>query len=73
MILKEKLEALGFKKTCVWSQYWLESLDIYVYLPYDEITSIQVSKAWHKGFDKFTYKEYLKELKKVMNKLYKLF
>ena len=73
MKLEQKLLALGFKKTCVWSQYWLESLDIYVYLPYDEIESIQICKSWHKGFGKLTYKEYLKEVKKVMNKLNKLF
>ena len=73
MKLEQKLLSLGFKKTCVWSQYWLESLDIYVYLPYDEIESIQISKAWHRGFEKLTYKEYLKEVKKIMNKLDKLF
>ena len=72
MGLKEKLEKLGFKKTCIWNQYWLESLDMYIYLSYDEIESIQISKSWHKEFEKLKYKEYLKELKRVLKELNKL-
>ena len=74
MKLEQKLLALGFEKNSLisQSQYYNKALDLYVYVSFNEIQIIQLSKVWHTDFKNIYYKKYLKELKKVLKKLNKL-
>lgn len=72
MNLKEELKTLGFEKTFIYNQYEHKLTGLYVYISYNKITSIQETKTWCVDVKKFDYKEHLKELKKLMNKLEKL-
>ena len=74
MKLEQKLLALGFEKNSIisQSQYYNKALDLYVYVSFNEIQIIQLSKVWHTNFKTIHYKKYLKELKKVLKKLNKL-
>ena len=74
MKLKQKLLALGFEKNSIISdtQYYNKALDLYVYVSFDKIQIIQLSKVWHTDFKTIYYKKYLKELNKTLKKLNKL-
>ena len=72
MSLKEKLIALGFKKTCIYNQYEHKATGLYVYISYNKITSIQETKTWCVDIKKFDYKEHLKAIRELMNKVNKL-
>ena len=73
MKLEQKLLALGFEK-CTYntSQYYNKALDLYVYVSFNEIQIIQLSKVWHTDFKTIYYKKYLKELNRTLKKLNKL-
>ena len=74
MKLEQKLLALGFEKNSLisQSQYYNKALDLYVYVSFNEIQIIQLSKVWHTDFKTIYYKKYLKQLNKVLKKLNKL-
>ncbi|MDY6152089.1 MAG: hypothetical protein SPI06_01635 [Terrisporobacter sp.] len=68
MALKEKLKALGFEEVYEHGQYVKRDLDIYVYLRYNKIKDIQISKVWELG--KFSnYSEYLSKVNYVLIQL----
>ena len=68
MDLKEKLEALGFKETYFHGQYLNRDLSVYVYIRYNKITDIQISKTWElKQFNNYT--EYLNKVNPVISKV----
>ena len=74
MKLEQKLLALGFEKNSLISdtQYYNKALDLYVYVSFDKIQIIQLSKIWHTDFKNIYYKKYLKELNRTLKKLNKL-
>ena len=60
MKLKEKLKALGFIETYK-GQFLKRDLCVYVYIKYNKITDIQISKIWElKDFNNYT--EYLNKV-----------
>lgn len=68
MDLKEKLNALGFEEVYIHGQYFNRDLDIYVYVRYNKIKDIQISKLWQlKNFSNHT--EYLSKVNNVLNQL----
>ena len=68
MNLKEKLEALGFKEMYKNGQYFNRKLDLYVYVRYNKIKYIQISKLWDlKDFNNYT--EYLNKVNYLLNQL----
>ena len=68
MGLKEKLISLGFEQTYYHGQYIKRDLSIYVYIRYNKIVSIQVSKVWElKDFSNYT--EYLNKVNYLLNQL----
>lgn len=68
MTLKEKLKALGFEEVYIHGQYVKRDLDIYVYVRYNKIKDIQISKLWQlKDFNNYT--EYLNKVNYLLNKL----
>lgn len=73
MNLKEKLKALGFEELYSHGQFVKRDLDLYVYVKYNKIVNIQISKVWElTDFNKYSlYLSYvygiLKELEKVLN------
>ena len=68
MDLKEKLKALGFKETYFHGQYLKRDLSVYVYIRYNKISDIQISKAWDlKDFSNYT--EYLNKVNYLLNQL----
>lgn len=68
MDLKEKLKALGFEEVYRHGQYLKRDLDLYVYVKYNKIKDIQISKVWELG--KFSnYSEYLSKVNNVLNQL----
>lgn len=74
MGLKEKLNQLGFKEIYKHGQFFNRDLDLYVYIRYNKIEFIQISKVWDlKNFNNYT--EYLNKVNYVLDeigfKLYK--
>ena len=68
MVLKEKLEALGFKETYFHGQYVNRDLSVYVYIKYNKIDIIQLAKTWEiKNFNNYT--EYLNKVNYLLNQL----
>ena len=68
MSLKEKLNALGFKETYSHGQYVKRDLSVYVYIRYNKIADIQISKIWElKDFNNYT--EYLNKVNYLLNQL----
>ena len=68
MDLKEKLKALGFEEVYIHGQYVKRDLDIYVYVRYNKIKDIQISKLWQlKDFNNYT--EYLNKVNYLLNQL----
>ena len=68
MDLKEKLEALGFKEKYFHGQYVNRDLSVYVYIRYNKIDDIQISKTWElKQFNNYT--EYLNKVNYLLNQL----
>ena len=68
MTLKEKLKALGFEKLYSHGQYVKRDLDLYVYVKYNKIVNIQISKVWDlKDFGK--YHEYMSKLNYLLIQL----
>ena len=68
MDLKEKLEALGFKETYFHGQYVNRDLSVYVYIKYNKIDIIQITKVWEiKNFNNYT--EYLNKVNYLLNKI----
>ena len=61
MKLKEKLEALGFEESYCRGQYIKRDLSVYVYIKYNKIIDIQISKVWElRNFSNYT--EYLNKV-----------
>ena len=68
MKLKEKLEALGFEEAYFHGQYVKRDLSVYVYIKYNKIIDIQISKIWElKNFNNYT--EYLNKVNYLLNQL----
>ena len=68
MKLKEKLKALGFEEVYSHGQYLKRDLDLYVYVRYNKIKDIQISKLWQlKDFHNYT--EYLNKVNYLLNQL----
>ena len=68
MDLKEKLKALGFEELYIHGQYVKRDLDLYVYIKYNKIRDIQISKLWQlKDFN--NYSVYLSKVNYVLNQL----
>ena len=68
MDLKEKLKALGFEETYSHGQYIKRDLSVYVYIKYNKIDDIQISKIWKlKDFSNYT--EYLNKVNYLLNQL----
>ena len=56
MTLKEKLKALGFEELYSKGQFVKRDLDLYVYVKYNKIVNIQISKVWElKNFNNYAY------------------
>ena len=67
MSLKEKLITLGFIGTYR-GQFLKRDLCVYVYIKYNKITHIQISKVWElKDFNNYT--EYLNKVNYLLNQL----
>ena len=68
MNLKEKLMALGFEESYCHGQYVKRDLSVYVYIRYNKIVDIQISKVWElKNFNNYT--EYLNKVNYLLNQL----
>ena len=68
MKLKEKLEALGFEESYCHGQYVKRDLSVYVYIRYNKIVDIQISKVWElKDFNK--HNEYMSKLNYLLIQL----
>lgn len=68
MKLKDKLIALGFEEIYEHGQYVKRDLDLYVYVRYNKICAIQISKAWKiKDFNNYT--EYLNKVNYLLNQV----
>ena len=68
MTLKEKLKALGFEEVYEHGQYLKRDLDLYVYIKFNKIKFIQISKLWElKNFSNYT--EYLSKVNYILNQL----
>ena len=68
MKLKEKLKALGFEEVYEHGQFFNRDLDLYVYVRYNKIKDIQISKVWQlKNFNNYT--EYLNKVNYLLNQL----
>ena len=68
MTLKEKLKALGFEEEYIHGQYFNRDVDLYVYVRYNKIKDIQISKLWQlKDFNNYT--EYLSKVNYVLIQL----
>ena len=65
---KEKLKALGFEELYSHGQYVKRDLDLYVYIKYNKIVNIQISKVWElKDFGK--YHEYMSKVNYLLTQL----
>ena len=68
MTLKDKLKALGFEELYSHGQYVKRDLDLYVYVKYNKIVNIQISKVWElKDFGK--YHEYMPKVNYLLIQL----
>ena len=68
MTLKERLKALGFEELYSHGQYVKRDLDLYVYVKYNKIVNIQISKVWElKDFGK--YHEYMSKVNYLLIQL----
>ena len=68
MSLKEKLKAIGFEEVYSHGQYIKRDLSVYVYIKYNKIDDIQISKIWKlKDFSNYT--EYLNKVNYLLNQL----
>ena len=68
MGLKEKLISLGFEETYYHGQYIKRDLSVLVYVRYNKIAYIQISKIWViKDFNNYT--EYLNKVNYLLNQL----
>ena len=68
MKLKEKLKALGFEELYSHGQYVKRDLDLYVYVKYNKIRTIQIGKVWVlKNFSNYT--EYLNKVNYLLNQV----
>ena len=68
MNLTDKLKALGFEEVYFHGQYFNRELDSYVYIRYNKIKDIQISKLWQlKDFNNYT--QYLNKVNYLLNKL----
>ena len=68
MTLKEKLKALGFEEVYEHGQYLKRDLDLYVYIKFNKIKYIQISKLWElKNFRNYT--EYLSKVNYILELL----
>ena len=68
MTLKEKLKALGFEEVYRHGQYVKRDLSVYVYIRYNKIVDIQISKIWElKNFNNYT--EYLSKVNYLLTQL----
>lgn len=68
MTLKEKLKALGFEEAYSHGQYVKRDLSLYVYIKYNKIVDIQISKVWSlKDFSNYT--EYLNKVNYLLNQI----
>ena len=68
MNLKEKLKALGLEETYNHGQFIKRNLDLYVYVRYNKIDGIQLSKMWKKH-DFNNYTEYLNKVNYLLNQI----
>ena len=68
MDLKEKLKALGFEELYSHGQYIKRDLSVYVYIKYNKIIDIQLSKVWElRNLSNHT--EYLNKVNYLLNQL----
>lgn len=68
MKLKDKLIALGFEEAYSHGQYVKRDLSLYVYIKYNKIVDIQISKVWSlKDFSNYT--EYLNKVNYLLNQI----
>ena len=68
MSLKERLKALGFEEAYNHGQYIKRDLDLYVYVKYNKIVTIQIAKVWTlKNFNNYT--EYLNKVNYLLNQV----
>ena len=68
MDLKEKLLSLGFEETYYHGQYIKRDLSIFVYVRYNKIAYIQISKVWViRDFNNYT--EYLNKVNYVLDQI----
>lgn len=68
MGLKEKLNQLGFKEIYKHGQFFNRDLDLYVYIRYNKIEFIQISKVWDlKNFN--NYNEYISKVYFILNQI----
>ena len=68
MKLKDKLIALGFEEAFSHGQYVKRDLSVYVYIRYNKIVDIQISKVWElKNFNNYT--EYLNKVNYLLNQI----
>ena len=68
MKLKDKLIALGFEEAYSHGQYVKRDLSIYVYIKYNKLVDIQISKVWElKNFNNYT--EYLNKVNYLLNQI----
>ena len=68
MKLKEKLIALGFEEAYSHGQYVKRDLSVYVYIKYNKLVDIQLSKVWElKNFNNYT--EYLNKVNYLLNQI----
>lgn len=68
MTLKEKLNALGFKEIYKHGQFFNRDLDLYVYVRYNKIVTIQIGKIWEL-YNFSNYTEYLSKVNLKLNQI----
>lgn len=68
MKLKDKLIALGFEEAYSHGQFIKRDLSVYVYIRYNKIKDIQISKVWElKDFNNYT--KYLNKVNYLLNQI----
>ena len=68
MKLKDKLITLGFEEAFSHGQYVKRDLSVYIYIRYNKIVDIQISKIWElKNFNNYT--EYLNKVNYLLNQV----
>ena len=68
MKLKEKLEALGLEESYCHGQYVKRDLSVYVYIRYNKIVDIQISKVWNSK-DFYRHNEYMSKVNYLLIQL----